>query len=137
VDSQDDLNFNCYCLLRIITLAIKNDLNLIGFLRNGVDMKPVSELQGFMKFIQAVERGKELHQGPFTIHELYSALMAEVTELVEAYELTLSAMADLGVSEYPMARVASEATDVAVVAYRFAEFLRLLDENRASRLDPR
>ena len=92
-------------------------------------MKPENEMQGLLRFVQAVERGKELHPGPFTIHQFYSDVMSEVAELVEAYNQVLSGI-------QPLTRVTEEAIDVAVVAHRFANHLRKIEEKKAMEFDP-
>ena len=87
-------------------------------------------MQGMLRFIQAVERGKELHPGPFTIHELYSDLVAEMAELVEAYNQVIN-------SEEPVSRMEDESRDVCVVSYRLAEYLRTIHKKNIMKFDPR
>ena len=90
-------------------------------------MDPKNEVHALSKIIKAVERGKELHPGPYTRQEWKKALLSEINEFIsepcQKCDFEGGCIGCNGMDRGQLAKFRSEIMDIAVVAYRFGQML--------------
>lgn len=88
-------------------------------------MNPKIEARQFKKLMDAVERGKKLHHGPYTREQWEEGLGEEIEEMRDGNcgGIKCTECLDKRGCIEPLKAYRSEVQDVAVVAYRFGIFL--------------
>jgi hypothetical protein len=96
------------------------------------------EMNALKEFLGAVERGKELHPGPFSKIEWKGALLSEIAEFTREHcrecGFVGSCVGCKGMENGQFLKYRDEILDVAVAAYRFAEFLNGLITKRETKI---
>ncbi len=90
-------------------------------------MNPKIEGHTLKKFLEAVERGKVLHQGPFTRQAWKEALFSEMKEFMkepcQKCDFEGGCFGCNGLQNGQFARFRAEILDAVVIGYRFVQFL--------------
>ncbi len=90
-------------------------------------MNPQSEAHMLKILLDAVERGKEMHSGPFTRQEWKEALLSEIKEFLDEpcqkCDFEGGCVGCNGIDNGQLARFRDEILDIIVVGYRFVQFL--------------
>jgi len=102
-------------------------------------MNPQNEVRTLSKFIQSIERGKELHPGPFSRQLWKDALLSEINEFMaepcQKCDFEGGCFGCNGLDNGQLAKFRAEIMDIAVVAYRFGQMLDEIITEKERKID--